>query len=102
MTETKTSWYVASTGNHQALVIDEQTGRDIAVCYDKKDAPLVAAAPDLLEACQRIEFAARCRESTQGDPCRLLEVQAELRAAATQARAAIAKAEGKEEREVNR
>ena len=44
------SWYVASTGNHQGLVIDEADGRNVAVTYDKKDAPLVAASPKLLAA----------------------------------------------------
>jgi hypothetical protein len=45
-------WYVANTGNHQGLVIDQDTGRNIAVAYDKEDAPLLAAAPDLLAACK--------------------------------------------------
>lgn len=45
------NWYVAKMVNDfQGLVIDEQTGKNIAVTYDKKDAPLVAAAPELLEA----------------------------------------------------
>jgi hypothetical protein len=37
-------------GNHQGLIIDEDTGRNVAVAYDKADAPLIAAAPALLEA----------------------------------------------------
>ena len=45
-------WYVAKTGNHQGLVVEEETGKNIAVCYDKADAPLLAAAPALLEACK--------------------------------------------------
>ena len=50
--ETKTlkRWYEGKTGNHQGLVIEEETGKSIAVTYDKKDAPLIAAAPELLEA----------------------------------------------------
>ena len=43
-------WYESNCNSHQGLVISEDTGRNIAVCYDKKDAPLVAAAPDLLKA----------------------------------------------------
>lgn len=43
-------WYESKTGNHQGLVIEEETGRNVAVTYDKADAPLVAAAPALLEA----------------------------------------------------
>lgn len=43
-------WYESSTGNHQGLVIDEQTGRNIAVAYDKADARLIAAAPAMRAA----------------------------------------------------
>lgn len=43
-------WYETSTGNHQGLVVEEVTGRNVAVCYDKADAPLIAAAPELLAA----------------------------------------------------
>jgi hypothetical protein len=44
------NWYVGKTGNHQGLVIDEETGANIAVAYDKVHAPLLAAAPEVLEA----------------------------------------------------
>jgi hypothetical protein len=38
-------------GEHrQGLVIEDATGRNVAVTYEGKDAALVAAAPDLLEA----------------------------------------------------
>jgi hypothetical protein len=43
-------WYEARTGNHQGLVISEATSANVAVTYDKKDAQLIAAAPDLLGA----------------------------------------------------
>ena len=43
-------WYEASTGNHQGLIISETTGANVAAAYNKKDACLIAAAPDLLEA----------------------------------------------------
>jgi len=46
-------WYETNTGNHQGLIISEDTGKNIAVSYDKADAKLIAAAPDLLEACQK-------------------------------------------------
>lgn len=46
----QTSWYSANTGNHQGLVIEEATGRNVAVAYDKKDAAILASAPDLLTA----------------------------------------------------
>lgn len=47
-----TTWYTAKTGGDQGLIVEEGTGRNVAVAYDKKDAPLLAAAPDLLEACR--------------------------------------------------
>jgi hypothetical protein len=43
-------WYEASMGNHQGLVVDEQTGANVAVVYDKANARLIASAPELLEA----------------------------------------------------
>lgn len=43
-------WYVANTSSHQGLIIDENAGETIAIAYDKANAPLIAAAPDLLEA----------------------------------------------------
>lgn len=42
-------WRKMETGNHQGLIVDE-SGKNIAVCYDKADAPLLAAAHELLEA----------------------------------------------------
>ena len=47
-------WYTANTGNHQGLVIDEETGANIAVTYDKAHGPLVAEAPAMLAALQEI------------------------------------------------
>ena len=43
-------WYTASTRNHQGLIVEEETGENIAVSYKKEDANLIASAPDLLEA----------------------------------------------------
>lgn len=45
---------------------------------------------ELLAALERLSFAALCRDSTMGDPCRLIEVKAELAAANVQAQEAIA------------
>ena len=50
-TENK-QWHSSGTGNHQGLIIDSKTGYNIAVSYDREDAPLIAAAPDLLSACE--------------------------------------------------
>lgn len=46
-------WYDANAGV-QGLVCDEGTGENIAVVYNKANAKLIAAAPDLLEALQAI------------------------------------------------
>jgi hypothetical protein len=49
-TETPGPWHDAKMGNdHQGLVIDDKTGANIAVAYDKAHARLLAAAPDLLD-----------------------------------------------------
>lgn len=48
---TLVEWHVASMGNHQGLIIDAN-GHNVAVAYDKTDAPLIAAAPELLKALQ--------------------------------------------------
>lgn len=47
-------WYTAKIGGGQGLVVEEDTGRNVAVAYDKKDAPLLAAAPDMLAALECI------------------------------------------------
>lgn len=49
-------WYEAGTGDHQGLIISEANA-SVAVTYDKKDARLIAAAPDLLDAlCMALPF----------------------------------------------
>ena len=50
---TEGPWYSAKTGNHQGLVISEATSENVAVTYNgDEDAVLIAAAPELLEACK--------------------------------------------------
>ena len=44
------TWYSAKTGNDQGLIISAKDGRNIAVAYDKADAPLIARAPDMEQA----------------------------------------------------
>lgn len=52
------NWYVLSKAdNVQGIVADETTGATIAVTYDAKNAPLIAAAPELLEALEECEKA---------------------------------------------
>ena len=66
-------------------------------CLDPHRLALVMAASEpLLEALDRLVRAAANRENTMGDPLRLLDVQAELRAATEQARAALALTKGDE------
>ena len=46
------NWYSSKTDSHQGLVIDEDTGENIAVTFKKENAQLVASAPKLLKACK--------------------------------------------------
>jgi len=78
-------WYEAKTGNHQGLVISEATGANVAVAYDKKDAPLIAAAPDMLAALETIAKSERLETGTF--VCDFDTLQ-------SVARAAVAKAKG--------
>ena len=45
----KTKWY-ARKNDTQGLIIEEETGRNIAVSYDTKDSNMIACAPERLEA----------------------------------------------------
>lgn len=60
MTEAKHTWYYNVTSAEQGLVYSEQDGANIAVAYDAGDAPLIAAAPEMLEA---LEAALRVLEN---------------------------------------
>ena len=48
------TWYAKTinkdSAHEQGLIIDENTGANIAITLDPKDAILAAAAPELLEA----------------------------------------------------
>jgi hypothetical protein len=44
-----TIWNAHDTGSNQGLIIAEDTGANIAVSYDLKDAALIAAAPEMLD-----------------------------------------------------
>jgi hypothetical protein len=49
------AWYAKkSAGTGQGIVIDEEDGRNVAVAYDEQDTALLAAAPDLLNACRKL------------------------------------------------
>jgi hypothetical protein len=94
-----TWWAVYIDGVERVEVGDHVT------IYNNPDEPsevkaiayLIAASPCLLAALVRLETAASNRENTMGSPCNLIAVQAELRAATEQARAAIAKARNTQE-----
>lgn len=47
---TPAPWHSANVSGDQGLIIGDN-GKNVAVAYDKVDAPLIAAAPDLLAAC---------------------------------------------------
>jgi hypothetical protein len=50
------SWYTASNSNDsQGLVIDLETGKNIAVTYEAENAPIVAASPKMLDALHKAE-----------------------------------------------
>jgi len=61
MKHAQKNWYGSDTGNHQGLIISEDTGENVAVCYDKENAGLIAVAPEMLrlliECEKRLEFA---------------------------------------------
>ena len=80
-------WYAKDLNNvaDQAVIIDEGTGKNIAVAYDKKDMDLIAAAPELLEAC-KAAIAALSQNKI---------FPADIKAAKKFLNNAIAKAEGK-------
>lgn len=81
-------WYAKDLNNvaDQAVIIDEETGKNIAVAYDKKDMDLIAAAPELLEAC-KAAIAALSQNKI---------FPADIKAAKKFLNNAIAKAEGKQ------
>jgi len=53
---TPVPWYFRKQGgpHDQATIIEEQTGRTVAVSYSSNDAPLLAAAPTMLATLQAV------------------------------------------------
>jgi len=47
-------WYATRGSMGQGLVIEDKTGRNVAVSYDEKDTDLLASAPELLAALEWI------------------------------------------------
>jgi len=87
MSHTPGPWhYQSSAGDHDYLVYDEDNGKDIAIVrnFDVANARLVAAAPELLEACETLANYVADLEGGNGRTFGIV----------TKARAAIAKAKG--------
>jgi len=81
------TWYtMTKPDDSQGQVADETTGKTIAVSYDAKDAQLIAAAPDLLEAAKRALIAIKALPPRNGE---------DRYEPLMQLSAAIAKAEGR-------
>ena len=80
------SWYAANMGNgSRGLIVDEKTGANIAVAYDRKHAPLLAAAPAMYEA---LKDALSCIEQTLS--------RKEINERRDRINAALAQAEGRQ------
>ena len=59
------NWYIATKSDaSQGQVADEETGQTVAVTYDPKDVALIAAAPKLQAALNRL--LARCEDINSG------------------------------------
>lgn len=48
-------WYAKQGSMGQGHIVCEETGKSIAIAYDYEHAPLLAAAPGLLAACEITE-----------------------------------------------
>lgn len=48
------NWYAKANSSGHGLVIEEGTGRTVAVAYDQKDTALLAAAPAMLAELKQV------------------------------------------------
>ena len=88
--KTAQNWYAPKSSNHQGTIASEGDGRTVAVAYDKADAPLLAAAPLLLEALRASLAEMQAFRAYWKSP--KMGLQRGIPAAEEMARAAIAKA----------
>lgn len=61
------SWHVANNANDTQGLIISESGANIAVSYDKDDAPLIAASYDLLKALEGLYWVVVEREQGNHD-----------------------------------
>jgi hypothetical protein len=52
------TFYCKNNSSGQCLIIEEATGRTVAVCYDQKDGPLLSASHDMREALEKLVYMA--------------------------------------------
>lgn len=101
MSSSEEKWrkVVNRDGTINIVTEPDDEGWSFKVCLINKGsrdrADLLVTAPKTLAALKRLENAAFSRDVTMGDPSRLIEVKAELDAAAKHAREIIAEAEGR-------
>ena len=88
--QTMTQWYDTVTMAGQAIIAAEGDGHHVAVAYDEKDGPLIAAAPALLAACKRLLWVIEW--ANIGDRLTTTEQAEVLRAAISQATGAVSAA----------
>ena len=79
-----TTWHIEHPYGEPGTYITDENTALIAKVYNKADAPLIAAAPDLLAALEGLANIALHPRATKSD----------IRMIASEARAAIAKAKG--------
>lgn len=90
LTENQYGYGISADGKEILMTLDNDD-----IVEERANAKLACAAPELLAALNRLEMAARHRDTAMGDVCRLLDVKAELAAAAKHAREIIAQVEGR-------
>lgn len=68
MRHTPGPWYTTTKkDDSQGMISQETTGKTIAVSYDSKDAAIIAAAPELLEALEALQACMIYRSTVEGD-----------------------------------
>lgn len=67
MTENKWNCHRSINAANQGLVIDQNTGANIAVVYDGNNTAIIAAAPELLAALEYVVNWHRENDNGEGD-----------------------------------